>query len=62
MPHHSIYNQYTDVTAQPWYAVRAYYAGGPWYIGSNGWNDYAARYGTPGTLIKGADSIMYVCQ
>ena len=48
-----------------WYAVRAYYAGGPWYMGSNGWGDYAARYGigcTPGTLIKGGDNLMYVCQ
>ena len=26
VPHHSIYNHYTDVTAQPWDAVRAYYA------------------------------------
>ena len=64
-PHHSIYNDYTDLTGQPWYAVRAYYAGGPWYMGSNGWGDYAARYGigcTPGTLIKGGDNLMYVCQ
>jgi len=64
-PHDSIYNDYTDLTGQPWYAVRAYYAGGPWYIGSNGWDDYAARNGlgcTPGTLIKGGDNIMYVCQ
>ena len=64
-PHYSPYNQYVDVTGQPWYAVRAYYAGGPWYIGSNGWADYAARNGigcTPGTLIKGGDNIRYVCQ
>ena len=64
-PHYSPYNHYVDVTGQPWDAVRAYYAGGPWYIGSNGWDDYAARYGivcTPGTLIKGGDNVMYVCQ
>ena len=64
-PHYSPYNHHVDVTGQPWDAVRAYYAGGPWYIGSNGWDDYAARYGivcTPGTLIKGGDNVMYVCQ
>jgi len=51
-----------------WYAVRAYYFGGPW-SGSGysytGWSDYAARYGigcTPGTAIPGGDGIMYVCQ
>jgi hypothetical protein len=66
VPHYSIYNQYiADATGLPWYAVRAYYAGGPWYIGTNGWDDYAARNGigcTPGSLIKGGDGIMYVCQ
>jgi hypothetical protein len=65
-PHYSPYNHYiADTSGLPWDAVRAYYAGGPWYIGSNGWSDYAARYGigcTPGTLIKGGDGIMYVCQ
>jgi hypothetical protein len=64
-PHYSPYNHYFSVTGQPWYAVRAYYAGGPWYEGSNGWADYAARYGigcTPGSLIKGGDNVMYVCQ
>lgn len=65
-PHYSPYNHYiADVSGLPWYAVRAYYAGGPWYIGSNGWDDYAARNGigcTPGNLIKGGDGIMYVCQ
>jgi hypothetical protein len=65
-PHYSIYNHYiADVSGLPWDAVRAYYAGGPWYIGSNGWSDYAARYGigcTPGSLVKGGDGIMYVCQ
>ena len=64
-PHYSPYNHYFDVTGQPWYAVRAYYAGGAWYYGSNGWADYAARAGigcTPGSLVKGGDNIMYVCQ
>ena len=53
-----------DATGLPWYAVRAYYAGGPWYTYS-GWADYAARNGigcVPGTLVKGGDGIMYVCQ
>ncbi len=64
-PHYSPYMHHTDVTSQPWHAVKAYYAGGPWYYGSNGWADYAAHEGigcTPGTLIKGGDGIMYVCQ
>jgi len=54
-----------DATDLPWYAVRAYYAGGPWTYGYSGWNDYAAHNGigcVPGTLIKGGDGIMYVCQ
>jgi hypothetical protein len=68
----------------PWYAVRAYYAGGPWCAGGtrvglfgggglfngsygcySGWPDYAARNGivcTPGTVIKGGDGILYMCQ
>jgi len=62
----------------PWYAVRAYYAGGPWcarpgwngpglnnYSCYSGWADYAARNGivcTPGTVIKGGDGILYMCQ
>jgi len=51
-----------------WYAVRAYYFGGPWSgpgYSYTGWPDYAAQNGigcTPGTAIKGGDSIMYVCQ
>ena len=51
-----------------WYAVRAYYMGGPWSgVGYSyaGWPDYAARNGigcTPGTAIKGGDGIMYNCQ
>jgi hypothetical protein len=52
----------------PWYAVRAYYFGGPWSgpgFSYTGWSDYAARNGigcTPGTAIKGGDGIMYLCQ
>ena len=51
-----------------WYAVRAYYMGGPWSglgYSYTGWPDYAARNGigcTPGTAIKGGDGIMYNCQ
>ena len=51
-----------------WYAVRAYYFGGPWSgagYSYTGWDDYATRHGigcTPGTAIKGGDSIMYNCQ
>ena len=51
-----------------WYAVRAYYMGGPWSglgYSYTGWPDYAARSGigcTPGTSIKGGDGIMYNCQ
>ena len=54
-----------DTTGLPWYAVRAYYAGGPWTYGYSDWADYAARNGigcVPGTLAKGRDGIMHVCQ
>ena len=65
-PHYSPYNPYrADLTGLPWYGVRAYYAGGPWYYGTRGWDDYAARDGivcTPGTIVKGGDGINYVCQ
>ena len=51
-----------------WYAVRAYYAGGPWsgpgYYCS-GWADYAQQNGIgcePGTIVKGGDGIDYNCQ
>jgi hypothetical protein len=50
--------------ANPWYAVRAYYTGGPWY-GYNGWNDYAAQNAircTPGSRVKGENGLMYRCQ
>ncbi len=78
------YNQYIpNQSGLPWYAVRTYYAGGPWcgvaggygapvgafgaasYTCYNGWDDYAKLNGigcTPGTVIKGGDGIMYVCQ
>jgi hypothetical protein len=57
----------------PWYAVRAYYLGGPWSglpangvpYHWNGWADYAAQNGigcTPGTIVKGLDGIDYACQ
>jgi hypothetical protein len=52
----------------PWYAVRAYYAGGPWSgpgYSYAGWADYKQRAGIgcdPGTLVKGGDGILYVCQ
>ena len=51
-----------------WYAVRAYYFGGPWSgraYSYAGWDDYAARNGigcTPGKVVKGGDGIMYNCQ
>ena len=51
-----------------WYAVRAYYAVGPWsgpgYYYS-GWADYAKQNGIgcePGTIVKGGDGIDYNCQ
>ena len=59
---------YYTATGLPWYAVRAYYFGGPWSgqgYSYTGWSDYAARSGigcTPGTAIKGGDGIMYNCQ
>src|SRR5262245_24914385 len=67
------YNPYVaDTTGLPWYAVRAFYAGGPWSGVTSGvawswdgWDDYAKRNGigcTPGSVIKGGDGIMYVCQ
>lgn len=52
----------------PWYAVRAYYFGGPWSgpgFSYAGWDDYARRNGigcTPGNPVKGGDGILYVCQ
>jgi hypothetical protein len=84
-PHYGFGPYIADQSGLPWYAVRAYYAGGPWcgvggaygYGGGaggpwnnswtcySGWNEYKQRNGIgcdPGTLIKGGDGIMYVCQ
>jgi len=52
------------VETGPFYAQRAYYGRGPGY-GYNGWSDYRARNGIvcdPGTMIKGDDGLMHVCQ
>jgi hypothetical protein len=62
---HAIYHPGPGI---PWYAVRAYYFGGPWsgpYYSWAGWPDYAARNGiacVPGTIVKGGDGIWYNCQ
>jgi hypothetical protein len=65
------YNPYYTTTGLSWYAVRAYYFGGPWSgvaaapYSWAGWAAYAAGNGigcTPGTPIKGGDGIMYMCQ
>lgn len=83
-PHYGYSPYVADQSGLSWYAVRAYYAGGPWCgVGGttgygtagglwgsswtcySGWADYKARTGIgcdPGTLIKGGDGIMYVCQ
>lgn len=55
---------YAASEGHSWDAVRAYYAGGPWY-GYSGWEDYAARNSigcTPGSLVKGSNDVMYRCQ
>lgn len=52
------------VEQTPFYVHKAYYANGPWY-GYSGWTDYKARAGIvcdPGTMIKGPDGLMHVCQ
>jgi hypothetical protein len=52
------------IQTSPYYLQRAYYANGPWY-GYSGWADYKARYGIvcdPGSLYKGDDGMMHVCQ
>jgi hypothetical protein len=67
-PHYAAHAVYSNATGLPWYAVRAYYFNGPWsgpYYSYAGWTDYAAKNGiacTPGTGVKGADGILYVCQ
>jgi hypothetical protein len=59
---------YVHSAGLPWYAVRAYYWGGPWSgpgYSYAGWDDYAARGGIvchPGSVITGQDGIMYLCQ
>jgi hypothetical protein len=71
-PYH-YYNPYRhDLSGVSWYAVRAYYVGGPWSgavsgwpYSWNGWPDYAQRNGigcTPGSIVNGGDGINYVCQ
>jgi hypothetical protein len=62
------YGGYSRYEGIPWYAVRAYYMGGPWagpgYYWT-GWADYASRNGIgcePGTIVKGGDGIDYLCQ
>jgi hypothetical protein len=49
---------------KPHYAMRAYYAGAPYY-GYSGWEDYSGRNFfkcTPGTMTKLDDGRMYLCQ
>jgi hypothetical protein len=59
---------YYTATGLPWYAVRAYYFGGPWSgagYSYTGWGDYAGRNGiacVPGSVVKGGDGILYNCQ
>jgi hypothetical protein len=59
---------YVHSAGLSWYAVRAYYWGGPWSgpgYSYAGWSDYASRNGigcTPGTVITGGDGIPYLCQ
>jgi len=63
-----LHGPYSVLTGLPWYAVRAYYAGGPWSgpgYSWAGWSGYAGGNGivcTPGTVIKGGDGILYMCQ
>ena len=87
-PYYHPFNPYVaDQSGLAWYAVRAYYNGGPWcgvgstagfgygaaggflgresYTCYSGWAAYKQLNGIgcdPGTLIKGGDGIMYVCQ
>jgi hypothetical protein len=76
-PYHPLSPYVANQSGLEWYAVRAYYNGGPWcgVAGFNagpgswtcysGWDDYKGRNGIgcdPGKLIKGGDGIMYVCQ
>jgi hypothetical protein len=52
------------IETNPYYIQRAYYGNGPWYRYS-GWADYKAQNGIvcdPGTITKGPDGVMHVCQ
>lgn len=67
-PGYAASSVYFEAADLPWYAVRAYYHGGPWsgdrYTYAS-WQDYATRNGigcVPGSAIKGQDGIMYRCQ
>ncbi|MGJ4944501.1 hypothetical protein ACQR1W_28320 [Bradyrhizobium sp. HKCCYLS1011] len=51
-------------TATNWALMPAYHAHGPWY-GYGGWDAYKARNGIvcdPGTTVKAADGLTYLCQ
>ena len=67
-PRYAAHAVYHRAAGLPWYAVRAYYWGGPWagpYYSWAGWADYAAKNGiacVPGSTVKGADGIWYICQ
>lgn len=67
-PRYAVHAVYYASAGLPWYAVRAYYFGGPWSgpgYSYTGWDDYASRNGIgcrPGTLVKGGDGILYICQ
>jgi hypothetical protein len=62
-PYYAVNAIYHPDPALSWYAVRAYYLGGPWsgaYYSYAGWSDYAGRYGiacVPGSIVKGGDGI-----
>jgi hypothetical protein len=52
------------IQTNAFYMPRAYFANGPWY-GYSGWEDYKARNAlacTPGSMFKGDDGLMHVCQ
>ena len=67
-PYYAAHAYYHHDAGIPWYAVRAYYWGGPWsgpYYSWAGWKDYASRNGigcTPGQIVKLGDGIWYNCQ
>lgn len=67
-PRYAVHAVYHRDPALPWYAVRAYYWGGPWsgsYYSYKGWADYAKINNiacVPGTIVKGGDGIWYNCQ